>query len=60
MMYESFKNINHRERKKMILAIKRLFAYWLDFLFLAICLVSLQWMIHFTTAGFPFKYFESG
>jgi hypothetical protein len=44
----------------MILAIKRLFAYWLDFLFLAICLVSLQWMIHFTTAGFPFKYFESG
>ena len=44
----------------MILAFKRLFAYWLDFVLLVICLVVPQWLIFVLTSGFPFNRLNTG
>ncbi|EES74940.1 MULTISPECIES: RDD family protein [Paenibacillus] len=44
----------------MILALKRLFAYWIDFTMLAVILVSLQWLINAAASGFPFDDFDKG
>ncbi len=44
----------------MILALKRLFAYWLDFLILAVCLTTPQWIIYILTSGFPFSRLNTG
>ncbi len=44
----------------MILALKRLLAYWLDFVILAICLTTPQWIIYVITSGFPFSKFNTG
>ena len=44
----------------MILALKRLFAYWLDFVILAVCLTTPQWIIYDLTSGFPFSKSNTG
>ncbi len=44
----------------MTLALKRLLAYWLDFMILAICLAGIQWIIYILTAGFPFSILDTG
>ncbi len=44
----------------MKLSIRRLIAYWLDFVLLAIVLVSIQWLIYKTTSGFPFDFLNKG
>ncbi|MCJ8010802.1 RDD family protein [Paenibacillus sp. KQZ6P-2] len=41
-------------------SLRRLFAYWLDFVFLAIILVGIQWVIYTTTSGFPFDELNKG
>lgn len=35
-------------------------AYWLDFVFLALLLLGLQWFLYKVTSGFPFLYFRKG
>jgi len=42
------------------LSIKRLFAYWLDFVILASVLILLQWVLYSITSGFPFDYLDTG
>lgn len=44
----------------MILSLRRLFAYWLDFILLAAVLVSVQTLLYRVTGGFPFAYLETG
>ena len=44
----------------MKLSLKRLIAYWLDFVLLAIILVGLQWLLYKTTSGFPFDFLDKG
>jgi uncharacterized RDD family membrane protein YckC len=40
--------------------IRRLVAYWLDFVTLAAILVGFQGLLYLTTAGFPFDYLNQG
>jgi len=42
------------------LSLKRLTAYWLDFMLLAIVLLSFQYLLSKITAGFPFDYLKEG
>lgn len=44
----------------MKLSLKRLIAYWLDFVLLALILVGLQWLLYKTTSGFPFDLLDKG
>lgn len=44
----------------MIFSLRRLLAYWLDFVLLAAMLVSAQVLLNAITAGFPFAYLETG
>mgnify|MGYP000911187519 CR=1 FL=1 len=44
----------------MKLSVKRLFAYWLDFVLLAVVLVGLQGLVYISTGGFPFDAFTKG
>ena len=44
----------------MKLSIKRLLAYWIDFVILAVVLVSLQGLLYFTTSGYPFNDLKEG
>ncbi len=44
----------------MILFIKRLTAYWLDFVILAIFLLGVQGLLYLITNGFPFDHFVEG
>lgn len=44
----------------MKLSTKRLLAYWLDFVFLASILISLQLLLYRTTSGFPFDFLIRG
>ena len=44
----------------MILSLKRLIAYWIDFVFLATVLVGLQWLLSGIASGFPFRFFDKG
>lgn len=44
----------------MKLALKRLFAYWIDFMLLAAVLVALQGLVNAVSSGFPFAYFDKG
>jgi len=52
----------YRETKgdQMTLALRRLLAYWLDFVLLAIILVDLQGLVYITTSGFPFHFLKEG
>ena len=43
-----------------MLALKRLIAYWIDFMLLAVILVGVQLLIYFLTGGWPFNNFHSG
>ena len=43
-----------------MLSVKRLLAYWLDFVLLALILTGLQWLLYAVTSGFPFDRLESG
>lgn len=42
------------------LSIKRLIAYWLDFVILAIILVGSQWLLSKTISGFPYETLTEG
>lgn len=42
------------------MTIRRLFAYWLDFLILAAVLIGLQFGLYTLTSGFPFESFTKG
>jgi uncharacterized RDD family membrane protein YckC len=44
----------------MLLSIKRLLAYWIDFVILTIVLVGLQMLLYFITSGIPFDYLKKG
>ncbi|NBD28194.1 RDD family protein [Paenibacillus glycinis] len=44
----------------MKLSLKRLIAYWLDFVILAVVLVGVQLLLYTVTSGFPFDYFDKG
>lgn len=44
----------------MRLKIRRLIAYWLDFIMLAAVLVGFQGLLYLTTSGFPFDYLNQG
>lgn len=44
----------------MKLAIRRLAAYWLDFVLLAAVLIGGQWLLNVLTSGFPFRLLEKG
>jgi uncharacterized RDD family membrane protein YckC len=44
----------------MNLTIKRLLAYWLDFIILLTLLVGSQWILYLFSDGLPFIYFDSG
>lgn len=44
----------------MKLSLKRLLAYWLDFVVLAVVLVGVQLLIYTVTSGFPFDYLDKG
>lgn len=44
----------------MILSLRRLAAYWVDFMFLAILLVGMQFIIFHITGGFPFDRLDHG
>lgn len=44
----------------MKLALKRLVAYWLDFLILATVLAGGQWLLNHITNGFLFTYLDTG
>jgi uncharacterized RDD family membrane protein YckC len=44
----------------MRLAVRRLLAYWLDFVLLAVILAGLQWAVYMITAGFAFNRLRSG
>jgi uncharacterized RDD family membrane protein YckC len=43
-----------------MLFVKRLLAYWLDFVLLASLLVGLQWLLYAASSGFPFDKLEKG
>ena len=43
-----------------MLSIKRLLAYWLDFMILAIILIGLQLVLYIISAGVPFDYLTKG
>ena len=43
-----------------MLFVKRLLAYWLDFVLLASLLVGLQWLLYAASSGFPFDRLEKG
>ena len=47
-------------READMLALKRLIAYWIDFMLLAVILVGVQLLIYFLTGGWPFNNFHSG
>lgn len=42
------------------LALRRLVAYWLDFVLLAMVLLGVQWLLYTVSSGFPFDYLETG
>lgn len=44
----------------MKIIIKRMVAYWLDFVILAMVLISLQWTLYTVLGGFPFEYLKKG
>jgi len=44
----------------MNLFVRRLLAYWLDFVLLAFILAGLQWLLYKTTSGFPFDFLNKG
>ena len=44
----------------MKLSLKRLIAYWLDFVILASVFVGLQRLLSNITSGFPFRFFDKG
>jgi uncharacterized RDD family membrane protein YckC len=44
----------------MKLSVRRLLAYWFDFVLLAIIFVGLQWLLYKTTSGFPFDSLKKG
>ncbi|CAI6023953.1 RDD family protein [Cohnella sp. JJ-181] len=44
----------------MRLSMKRLIAYWLDFMLLAVILISVQWLVYTVTSGFPFDFLVEG
>lgn len=44
----------------MKLFLKRLFAYWIDFILIAVILIFIQWLIYQATSGFPFDYLRKG
>jgi uncharacterized RDD family membrane protein YckC len=44
----------------MKLSLKRLLAYWLDFVLLAFLLCSVQLILYKTSSGFPFVYLNKG
>ncbi|MGG6310405.1 RDD family protein [Paenibacillus macerans] len=44
----------------MRLALKRLFAYWIDFVILGTVLIGLQLLVYKIASGFPFDVFDEG
>lgn len=44
----------------MELSIRRLLAYWIDFVLLASVLVGIQWLLSAVSSGFPFDYLHQG
>ncbi|UVI27758.1 RDD family protein [Paenibacillus spongiae] len=44
----------------MMLSIRRLLAYWIDFVLLAAVLIGFQMLLYNMTGGFPFDYFSKG
>ncbi|MFG1731044.1 RDD family protein [Paenibacillus sp. 843] len=44
----------------MKLFLKRLVAYWLDIILIALILIFLQLLMYKTTSGFPFDYLHEG
>ena len=44
----------------LILSLKRLMAYWIDFILLALILCGCQWFLYTLTAGFPFDQLKAG
>lgn len=44
----------------IILAIKRLLAYWIDFLIAAVVLIGAQVVLYYATGGYPFERFVYG
>ncbi|OUM88391.1 MAG: hypothetical protein BAA01_08460 [Bacillus thermozeamaize] len=44
----------------MGLSLKRLAAYWIDFMLVASILIAFQLLIYFITSGIPFKYLDRG
>lgn len=43
-----------------MLSVRRLLAYWIDFVLLASVLIGLQLGLYYTTSGFPFDHFVKG
>jgi len=53
--------INFQEKEKgMLLSIRRLLAYGVDFVLLAMVLIGLQMSVYAMTSGFPFDRFDHG
>lgn len=46
--------------EELKLSLRRLIAYWLDFVMLAAILIGLQWLLYTVTSGFPFDLLETG
>jgi uncharacterized RDD family membrane protein YckC len=42
------------------LSLKRLLAYWIDFIIVAFILIGIQWALYKWTEGFPFDYLSEG
>lgn len=41
-------------------SLKRLLAYWIDFMLLGFILIDIQWLLYLSTSGFPFDYLQKG
>jgi len=44
----------------MKLTLKRIIAYWLDFIILLILFAGSKWILYIFSDGLPFIYFDSG